>query len=132
MTTINKELLKKIREEINAALTATSNKYNVTLRAGNASYDPTLGTATFKLELLALNAIGENRDIPAELFLKNADLIGLKKEDLHKEITVSGRKFTVAGYKPKARKNCILIKDVLNGKIFVTDISTAKRKLANI
>ena len=128
MTTINKDLLKNLREDINTALIETANKYNVTLRAGNASYNPSLGTATFKLEVLTLSADGEKRDMPAELFLQHADFLGLKKEYLYKEISISGQTFTVAGYKPKARKNCILI--TRNGKTFVTDVQTVKNKLA--
>jgi hypothetical protein len=129
MTTITKDLLKSLREDINAALSDTAKKHNVTLRAANANYDPVLGTATFKLEVLALDDTGEKRDIPAELFLKNAEMLGLRKNDLHKEITMSGRKFTVIGYKPKSRKNCILIKDSQSGKVFVTDLPTVKFKL---
>jgi hypothetical protein len=130
MSKITKDLLRNLRDDINTALVETSNKYNVNLRAGNVSYDPTLGTATIKLEVLTLTDDGEKRDIPAELFLKHADLLGLNKDDLNKEITISGRKFTVSGYKPKSRKNCILIKDVHSGKTFVTDIQTVKRQLS--
>lgn len=130
MPTINKDLLKDLRADINTALTETANKYNVTLSAGSASYDPSLGIANFKLEVVALGDSGTKRDMAAELFLQHAELLGLKKDYLNKEVTISGRKFTVTGYKPKSRKNCIIIKDAENGKVFVTDLPTVKRQLA--
>lgn len=129
MSTITKELLKALRADINAALESVGQKHNVTLQAGNCSYNAT-GTATYKLEVVALGAGGAQRDIPAELFLQYADIIGLKKEDLHKEIILQGRKFKVAGYKPKARKNSVLIFDPIENKTFVTSVETVKRQLA--
>ena len=130
MSTITKELLQNLRADLDKAIADVGGKHNVVLRVGKASYTPSAGTATFKLEVTTLADGGKRRDIPAELFLQYADIIGLKKEDLHKEITLQGRKFKVSGYKPKARKNSIYIFDSIANKTFVTSVEAVKRQLA--
>jgi hypothetical protein len=129
MSTVTKELLQNLRVDLDKAIADVGGKHNVALRVGNASYTPSAGTATFKLEVTTLADGGKQRDIPAELFLQYADIIGLKKEYLHKEITLQGRKFKVSGYKPKARKNSICIFDSTTNKTFVTSVDTVKRQL---
>jgi DNA replicative helicase MCM subunit Mcm2 (Cdc46/Mcm family) len=129
-TIIDQSLLKNLRNEMNIALADVATRHGVTLRAGTASYDPVAGTANFKLEVVALGEDGAQRDMPAELFLQNAEFIGLKAEHLGKIVTIQGRTFTVAGYKPKARKNCIVIKDTDSGKSFVTSADVVKRQLS--
>jgi len=124
------ETIKAIRADLNQAVEAINKKYNVAIRAGNASYDPTGGTATIKLDVVALGDGGAQRDIPAELFIQFAPRIGLKPDDLGKVVTIQGRKFKVAGYKPKATKNNIIIKSIDDGKVYVTDTATVKRQLA--
>lgn len=128
-TIIDQDLLKNLRADMNAALVSVAENYKVTLRVGAASYDPTAGIANYKLEVVALGEGGTQRDMPAELFLRHAEIIGLKAEHLGEIITVQGRTFSVAGFKPKARKNCVLIKDTVNGEVFVTTAETVQRQL---
>ena len=45
-------------------------------------------------------------------------------------ITIRGRTFNAIGYKRKATKNNIIIKDVIDGKEFVTSSDTIKRILS--
>lgn len=126
---ITSDTLKHLRMEIDAALADTAKRHNVTLKAGNASYNREGTEATFKLEVVALGEGGTPRDIPAELFISNAHMVGLKAEYLGKPVNIQGRTFTITGFKPKARKNCITVKDA-DGKTFVTDAATVKRQLA--
>lgn len=125
---ITKDTLIKMSKDIDAALAAVGTKYNVTIRAGNSTYDPEAGTATCKLEVVALAADGTVRDMDAEAFRREASLLGLRPDDLGKPIRLSGKTFTVSGYRPKARKNPITIKDA-DGKVFVTSIDTVRRQL---
>lgn len=130
MSRITKEFIKALRQEINDALAPVAARHNLTLTAGNASFFPDKGTASYKLNLVTQSEDGSARDLPAELFVSHASMIGLRADDLHKEITIGGSKFKIAGYKPKARKNCIVIKDVHSGKTYVTDVNTVKYQLA--
>lgn len=129
---LSKQMLKELRADINQALESVGKKHNVTMRAANASFDPQGGTAQFKLEIVELGEQGAVRDIPAELFLTYADVLGLKKEHLHKEITLSDRKYKVTGYNPKARKNCITILDSVANKTYVTTVDIVRRKLEGV
>ena len=128
-TIINKPLLIKLSAEINAALADVAKANGITLVTGSASYTADGRSATFKLAVEVLAEGGIERDIPAELFMQNATFVGLKPEHLGEFITLQGRKFKISGFKPKATKNCIVIKDATTGKTFVTDADTVKRQL---
>jgi len=99
MTTIDKPLLKTLREEINAALAEVAKKHGLTIAAGNASYDPS-GTATFKLNIAAIADNGKAITPEAVRFSQFATMIGLAPEHLGREFTHGAFTYSITGLKP--------------------------------
>ncbi len=57
---VTRQLLKTLREEIDIALQAVVDTHKLqSLKCGNASFDPTAGTFTFKLEGVTEGSIGK-------------------------------------------------------------------------
>lgn len=129
-TKINGALLKEAREKINEALAPLGKELGVTLKAGNASYSGDGISGHFKLAITTLSEGGEMRDMEAEDFLKYCDSLSFKKEDLGREFKMNGsERFTIKGYRRKARKNNLSITRVRDGKHFVV---AASRILAHL
>lgn len=126
MTKINRQLITILRAAITEALAPIGKEYDVKISTGSASF--TASSMSMKLEIVALGDGGVERDLDAEAFTSYATLIGLKPEDLGKPVMLQGQPFTIAGYRPKARKNNIAIKSP-EGKVYVTSSDSVKRAL---
>lgn len=121
--------MKALRLDIDKALETAGAKHNVSLKLGSGSYQPSAGTASFKLEVVTMADTGEARDLRAEAFKSFAVLLGLQPEDLGKSIMLVGKPHMITGYNPKARKNSIRVRDVTNGKDYVTSVECVKKAL---
>lgn len=129
MKSFDKAAVQKLRKEINKALEPLAKAHNLSIAATNATF--TANDINFKLQVLTTERDGKPRDMDAEAFLDNAERIGLKKEHLNAPITLRGVEFTVVGYRPKARKNPIVIRDA-SGKQFVTSLFEARMQLVTL
>jgi hypothetical protein len=129
MTIITRPKIAEIRRDIIEALADVGVKHGLKLDTGNATFTST--SLSLKLEMTSLGEGGVERDLDAEAFTKFASLEGLDPSDLGKPIKLQGKPFTIAGYRPKARKNCITVKSPA-GKVFVTSADTVKRALAKV
>jgi hypothetical protein len=118
---ITKEIVKAMRDDINAALAAVSKKYNVTLKAGNASYEAHL--VKFKLEWLANSADGKAVDKQAVALQKYGYMYGITPNMAGKTFKVGGNVYTLVGLQPTRTKRPI-IGSRTDGKrfIFGTDV----------
>ena len=129
MPTIDKDQLRVLRADIEAAIADVAVKHKCSLSLGRATFIPEQGTATFKLEVAMHGAGNAPRNLAAEQFTACAELYGLRPEDLGKEIMLQDRKFRISGLKPKARKNNIIVREIGTGKEFVTNPATVRRAL---
>ena len=121
---INKELLNKIREQINPLLQDLNNgNKEFNLQLGNCTYNP--DTATFKLEVRSISSTGEivTKDLADLRNLVSYGLHGLKQEHLTKEFKTAKGTARLSGYRGRATKSFVfqVLDGVNKGKQFVTD-----------
>jgi hypothetical protein len=121
---INKELLNKIREQINPLLQDLNNgNKEFNLQLGNCTYNP--DTATFKLEVRSIGSTGEivTKELADLRNFASYGLHGLKQEHLTKEFKTSRGTARLCGYRAKATKSFVfeVLDGVNKGKRFATD-----------
>ena len=123
MTTIDRSLIRVLREDINKALEAVGQKHGIKLEAGNASF--TAATATIKLQAVTIDASTGAVEGHSATDLKAAqDLAtyafarGASADWAGKFFYSRGRRFQIIGLLPDRRENCILAGRVgLDGKV---------------
>ena len=121
---INKELLNKIREQINPLLQDLNNgNKEFNLQLGNCTYNP--DTATFKLEVRSISSTGEivTKDLADLRSIVRHGFYGLKEEHLTKEFKTAKGTARLCGYRGRATKSFVfeVLDGVNKGKRFVTD-----------
>jgi hypothetical protein len=116
--------LKVLRADIDAALKAVGEKHGIVLTCGNASFLPT--TATLKVECATKAADGQIVTREAEDFKRYAAMIGMQPSDLGKTFRQNGKTFKIEGYNSKARTMPIIAKDVASGRGYKFSIETVK------
>lgn len=104
---IDKNLLKALREDINAALKAVGEKHGVVINAGNAKYDA--NSATFKLDIKNVSESGEVFDEARQTLEVYGNMYGLSGVEKDKRfghiINVSGQgTFKIVGLHTNRRK----------------------------
>jgi hypothetical protein len=117
-TEITVNLLKTLRTDIDAALTAVAKKYGVSLAAGSASYSAT--QATFKLTVGLLGENGVVVDPRAADWPKYCGMFGLKPEWLGKVIHGSRGPLTITGLDTKKHKFPVIAIDAAGRGIKMT------------
>lgn len=99
--------LKNIRTDLEAALATVSAKYGIALSAGAISFNAS--SFSTKITAIVANANTGATVDPQEVkwaaaFNKNYFVLGLKKDDLGKSITIPRLgKVTIVGVRPKAK-----------------------------
>jgi hypothetical protein len=117
-TTISKDFLRSIREQMNAALASVAEKNGVVIQVGNASFTPE--NANFKLTIATLpdgaDPTASASELKAAADWKNqAVFFGLKVAWLGKTFTQLGSTCEIVGLMPKRRKYPVLVRK--NGKL---------------
>jgi len=137
MTTINVDLLKKLRTEMDAALQAVAKANGVLIKTGSASYRD--AAATFKVQVVAIGDDVENADEltnsdvtalkAAADWKTSAILFGLDSSWLGaKGVTIHGA-FEIVGLMPRRRKYPVLVKSPSGLKLMtVEQIKLALKK----
>lgn len=123
MTTVNKALCQAVRNDMNAALAALTEKHGLQFTVGNMKYTE-LGIE-IKCEARVVGA--ESKEL-ADLKSFMVSL-RLKDEHLTREFGLDGELFTLAGYKTRSRTRPMLIKRVCDGKEFVCSVQDVHRAL---
>ena len=124
MTLINESTIKTLRAEFQAALDAVAAKHGLSAGMGRITYDHTQTNFRCKLEVVtktkivkevvtgdvaqAVETDGDFDPTWAANFKRYAGMLGMTPNDLGKEVTVHGKKFIIAGYRPKARNKMVL------------------------
>ena len=124
----DKVQLRKLQDEINAHLEVIARRFGlVKLTSGRIVYQPDGLSAKITVEAEALSPDGQGSKEKA--FLRYADIYGLKPEHLHKEFTLSGKRYQLIGFDEKRRKRPFLIKDLANQKTYLLTPDQAKLHL---
>lgn len=103
---------KEFRTDLNKAMESLGKKYNITLTAGNISYDNT----TFTIKI---NGKRDDIDVDKERFMEMLGYMqyyGFTQDDYKKEFEVKGRKYSLVGFKPGNKYDVIAQRD--DGKQF--------------
>ena len=110
----DKSNLQVLRMEMDKALQAISNKYGITVKAGNASYSG--NECTFKVKLNTKGSDGtvitkEAKSWDLYKGLANGPLDGLQHLSIGDTIKIQGNTYTLSGYNTRARKAPINFKN---------------------
>jgi hypothetical protein len=116
---MDRQKAKQIRDQL-TALFKDADLGGLTAKVGNSTYDPDAGTVVFKVEISEPGALGKHE----VAFNKNCYFYDLKKEDLHKVVTIRGEELEIVGLRPRARKMPVILKRKSDGKEYVFTISS--------
>ena len=125
----DKSNLQTLRVEMDKALQAISNKYGITIKAGNASFSG--NECTFKVKLNTTSTDGTVITKEAKTWdlykgLTHGPLDGLKHLSVGDKITISGNTYILSGFNTRAKKAPINFTD-LSGRGYKCSV----RMLAN-
>jgi hypothetical protein len=123
---LDRDTLRLLRDEINAALASVGEKHGLRLLAGSASFSDL--EATFKLVVSQASAEGQQQ-LAAKAgadFAAFAPLLGLDAEWFGKTIRLNGAPFEVVGVDPGKPKNCVKLRRLSDGKAFKCPPATVR------
>jgi hypothetical protein len=119
---MTKEMIRTIREEVNAALAEVGRKHGLAIHAGNATFDT--NAATFKLVCSTVGDSGRAMTPEASLYDNLAKQFGWAP--LFSTVSIGADEYTVVGYNSRARKQPVVVER--NGKRFKVGESIVIRK----
>lgn len=122
-----KENLKKIDDEVIAAVKAITAKYGVEARMGGGTYS-TL-QATIRIKLTTTSATGETPE--QRDWKRHAKIFGLEEAWLGRAIRVNGKPGKIAGLLPNRPKFCVLVA-LDTGKRILVPATTAIKQLSDL
>ena len=122
-TTIDRDLLREIRSDIEVALKIIAEAHGISLTAGSCRFGPDQFTLKIEGAVLAPSAEGEPA-LAADL-VRRASLDGIP--DITKKFIFRGSEYSVTGHNLSARKNCYRIKRLRDGKTFRASANLVKR-----
>jgi hypothetical protein len=125
--TITRDLIKKLRNDIDAALVQVGKANGVSIRAGNASFDD--ATVKYQLKVTALSSDGTVVDTARRDYELLAAHYGLKKEWLDQTFRTLQGTFKISGLKLSRRKFPVDAKDIRNGKTYKFPIDAIVRHM---
>ena len=124
---ITKELLVKLRPEINEALRAVGEKNNVVLTLGNGRFDE--NGVTFKLNVMPVTKDGTVITPGIKEWNRYAVSYGFSKDDLGRVFFSNQQLFTICGLNPRKRKYPILAK-VSSGQVYCFGVEYVRAVLS--
>jgi hypothetical protein len=116
VTALDKRMVGIIAKEIEDAVQAVAQKYDINIKRGNGRFSAE--TATLKLEITTKGAGGQVETSDAKYFKLMARGYGLQAEDLGKDIIFNGTQYKIVGLKPSSFKYPILVKSARDGKTY--------------
>src|SRR6185369_12352940 len=128
MTTnrIDRDVLRQLRTDIDAALAAVGAKHKVTISCGGATFDDL--QATFKLQVKVADP-GALATQARDDFERWAPAIGLEPEWYGAEIVLHDKVYEVVGVAPGRSKNSVKIRRRYDGKGFVCSPEVVRAQL---
>lgn len=125
ITSFDRATVKRLRDEIDAALASISSKYGIEISAGNATF--TSSNVTFKVQAAVVAESGMVMSKSVSDFNMYARMNGLRAS-IGDTFNHQGRMYTVVGWKARARKNPVMVE--CNGKSFRAPIELINRQLS--
>jgi hypothetical protein len=126
--TISRELLKKLRSDIDAALVQVGKANGVSIKTGNARFDD--ATATFKLNVASLMSDGTVVDTARRDYQQYAEVYGLKPEWLDQTFsTMSDGTYKIIGLLPNRRKKPVSVANIRTGKKYIMTVDSVVRSM---
>ena len=98
----DKTNLQALRVEMDSALQAISNKYGITIKAGNASFSG--NECTFKVKLNTKGTDGTVITKEAKDFDRHKGLLGMDHLSVGDTIYIQGSPYILTGFNTRARK----------------------------
>ena len=121
---IDREVCRALRTELDAALAAVAKRHGVVISLGNARF--TASTIDFKLGVAIPSGDGPTpvsaEEVKGAAYLRASALaaeFGAKPEWLGTTFRHAGNEYRVAGLNPKKPKNCMMITRVSDGRRLV-------------
>ena len=130
ITKLDSKTVNRIEKQINERLAELSEELGINIIVSGGSFSKVEATLKLKIQV-------PNPDSPevftkeSEDFKNYAHLLGMEPSDLGKTFKkFGGETYTIEGYRTRARKNPILVKQTLTGKMYVFSIEAVKHHLA--
>ena len=123
ITSINRESLRLINNEIDKAIQAVGDKYGISIKTGNASFSP--DTATTKVIISVISEDGTVKTPEVKDFDLYKNVFGIKK-NLYDTFTFQGDSYTIVGIKASSRKYPVIGKRA-DGKEFKFTVDSVNR-----
>lgn len=124
ISSFDRNTVKNLRNDIDAALAALSKKYGIEISAGNATF--TSSNVTYKVQAAVKAAGGITMTKEASDFNLYANRV-LADYKLGQTIELQGKEYVIAGWKARAQKNPVIV--TRDGKSY--RVSTAMIKMYN-
>lgn len=122
---LTKEMLEKLRRDINTALDAVAASHNGEFKVGNIKYDDN----SAKIELTFL-INGEDGETAEQLeFNKYARAYGFDPVDYGKTLFVDGVPYQFVGFLPKARKYPCLLRNANTGREIKATLESVQSRI---
>lgn len=131
ITSFDKQNLSVVRAAITLALAKAGADLGIDLSIGGISYTGN----TFTTKITATVAGDASADVDTKNtkwkadFLNQAMYYGMSPADFGKEITIGGVQFKIAGMRPKARKNGIMVLERKDGGCVAWDVHAVAKAL---
>lgn len=121
MTTIDRDLLRAVKEDLAEALAEVGQKHGLLLQFNGGKFSD--ASATLKLDIaVATGKKGENTMSvkAAEDWKKYAEMFGMKPAWLGKKVMHAGEAHTILGLMPKRRKFPVLVRKPSGKQLLLT------------
>jgi len=123
----NKQNLKSLRQDMNAALAKLEKQYGIQINVGNASYSD--NEVTFKTKCNTVSKEGTAITKEAQNWPLYAELNGVSQFSIGDRIALQGKIFSIEGWNTRAKKAPVMIKEVGSNKTFKCSAQTLAGKL---
>ena len=124
---MDREDIKKIRQELDTILSAYGAKKGLQFQLGNISYS----SNQFNCKMTATSG-DSKEDADKVNWDKNCWSVGLSREDFGKTINYIGNNYKLVGIKPRSRNYPVVVEQIPSGRRFKFTASMVKRGLQDI
>jgi hypothetical protein len=124
---MDKDKVKALRDALQEAAKGVEQAHGVKVRFGNASYSS--DNCCFKVEVMDLSANGTPIRREATTLGKLAEVYGLPKDAVGKEVVIGRGRFRLVGLNTKAQRFPVLAECLASGKTYKFALADVQRAL---